>query len=57
MLVIPGKLKKLLLIFGLQLVLINIGAMLFFLNVGAMHFIYYINRLTTTKVDSNCLGC
>ena len=24
----------------------------FFLNVGAMHFIYYINRLTTTKVDS-----
>ena len=24
---------------------------------GAMHFIYYINRLTTTKVDSTCLGC
>ena len=24
---------------------------------GAMHFIYYINRLTTTKVDSTYLGC
>ena len=28
------------------------------LNVGgAMHFIYYINRLTATKVDSTYLGC
>ena len=24
---------------------------------GAMHFIYYINRLTATKVDSTYLGC
>ena len=24
---------------------------------GAMHSIYYINRLTTTKVDSTYLGC
>ena len=24
---------------------------------GAMHFIYYINRLTTTKVDSTYFGC
>ena len=29
-----------------------------FKNVGgAMHFIYYINRLTATKVDSTYLGC
>ena len=29
-----------------------------FLNVGgAMHFIYYINRLTATKVDSTYMGC
>ena len=28
------------------------------LNVGgAMHFIFYINRLTTTKVDSTYVGC
>ena len=24
---------------------------------GTMHFIYYINRLTATKVDSTYLGC
>ena len=24
---------------------------------GAVHFIYYINRLTATKVDSTYLGC
>ena len=24
---------------------------------GAMHFMYYINRLTATKVDSTYLGC
>ena len=24
---------------------------------GAMHFIYYINRLTATKVDSTYFGC
>ena len=29
----------------------------YFQIVGAMHFIYYINRLTTTKVDSTYLGC
>ena len=30
----------------------------FLINVGgAIHFIYYINRLTTTKVDSTYLGC
>ena len=28
------------------------------LNVGgAIHFIYYINRLTATKADSNYLSC
>ena len=26
------------------------------LTIGAIHFIYYINRLITTKVDSNYLG-
>ena len=27
-----------------------------YFNAGAMHFVYYINRLTTRKVDSTYLG-
>ena len=34
---------------GLKKIIKNVG--------GAMHFIYYINRLTATKVDSTYLGC